>query len=531
MSDDIRMSFLSLTLHPEKLIIMLKKNIKGVTLTLLLFLASCSPKSEYTNALPKDASVVVAADLDAMAEKGCLKNEKGRHVSDKMKAALKSGLEGDAARLAERIIDDPKESGLSLTDKVYLFATPHASAFALLAKVGDEDKLEELMKVLRREQIATPLREESGCRWTQIGRAVCAFNGGTFLVMQHSKGDAESIKGTLFSLMRQKEGEGYAALPEFKELEAGGNDIAAVADLSVIPQEWTTPLRMGLSGDIRLQDIKYLVTLNFEKGRIEMNAKSLTRNATVLEFFESMNKITSPVKGNLLDAYPGGTMFWMGGNLHGKTMYEVLCSNPAIGQFINNPLLPVDVKRIFSALEGDFAVGYTSVKEGGGLFYADVTDSDFLRTFEELRPLLALTGGQVKLYDTGENQYAIRIYDTAFWFGVKGNLFYVTNRRELAEEAGRTYGASLRNRPWADEAMKSRMFVAVNLGAMSEDASALRLLASLFGGNAMMLKAVLSECETLTFGIPEWSRGKMELIMKDKSVNVLELMVKGLETL
>ena len=51
---------------------MIKKLMRAVVLAGLMFLAACSPKTEYTHALPKDASVVVALDLDEMAQKSGL---------------------------------------------------------------------------------------------------------------------------------------------------------------------------------------------------------------------------------------------------------------------------------------------------------------------------------------------------------------------------------------------------------------------------------------------------------------------------
>ena len=232
---------------------MIKKLLKGSVVAVMLFLAACSPKSEYTNAIPKNASVVVSMELDEMAKKAGFEGESGESVSRKLKALLKGGLQGDAARLAERIIDQPSESGISFDDKAYLFATPHAGAWGILVKVDDEGKLESLFKVLEKESLALPLREESGCRWTQIGGVLCAFNNGTLLFLQPSKGDAQGMKGTLLSLMRQKEEDGFSALPEFDKVEAEGNDIASVFNLSAVPYEWTTPLRMGVSGDIHLR--------------------------------------------------------------------------------------------------------------------------------------------------------------------------------------------------------------------------------------------------------------------------------------
>ena len=124
---------------------MMKKLMRAVAFAGLMFLVACSPKTEYTHALPKDASVVVALDLDEMAQKSGLASTEGQTVVNKLKGFLKGGLQGDAAQLAERIIDNPSESGLALEEKVYMFATPHAQAYAILAKVADESKIESML--------------------------------------------------------------------------------------------------------------------------------------------------------------------------------------------------------------------------------------------------------------------------------------------------------------------------------------------------------------------------------------------------
>lgn len=495
----------------------IKNILKAGCMATLLFLAACSPKTEYTHALPKNASMVVAMDMDGMADKAGLKGAEGDAVVNKLKALMKGGLQGEAAKLAERIIEQPSESGLSFEEKVYLFATPHAEALAILAKVNDEGKLEALLEVLEKESIATPLREESGCRWTQVGGALCAFNNGTFLLLQPSKGDASGMKGTLLSLMRQKEGEGFSSLPEYTKVEAEGNDIASVMNLSAIPYEWTTPLRMGLSANIRLEDIKYFVSANFEPGKVVVASESLIQNPMIQGFFDAMDKVMQPIAGKYLDYYEGKTMVWMGGNIQGKELYKMLCQNPTIKQVLDNPILPVDVEYIFSSIEGDFALGCDHLATGNYLLYADVTHSDFLKTFEDLRPLLALTGGQIVLDNVGPNEYLMRTLYGNFWFGVKGNRLYVTTNRTWAEEVGRTYGASLARKPWANEVKENRLFLSAQLAGMHQ------------AFREVPVKMLLKQCDYVTVGMSDWRHGKAELALKDKEANLLQILVSMLE--
>lgn len=502
--------------------VMIKKLFKLSLVSVLLALAACSPQTEYTHAIPKNASVVMGMELDEMATKAGLNGATGEKVVAKLKTLVKGGLQGDAAQLAERIIEHPAESGLSFDDKVYLFATPHTEAIAVLAKVTDEGKVETLLEAFEKESLATPLREESGCRWTQMGGALCAFNNGTFLLLQPSRGDAAGMKGTLLSLMRQEQGEGFSALPEFAKVKAEGNDMVSVINLSAVPYEWTTPLRMGLSSNLRLEDIKYFVAANFEQGRVVVNSESLIQNPMVLSFFDAMDKVMQPIGGKYLDFYPGNTLLWAGGNIQGKTLYQMLCQNPTIKQALDNPLLPVDVEYIFSSIEGDFSIGFDNQNY---LLYADVTNSGFLKTFEDLRPLLALTGGQITLDNVGKDEYLMRTYYGNFWFGVKNNRLYVTNNGTWAEEAGRTYGASLAVKPWASEVKDNRLLALLNMAEMANMRITLTGNASVDGA----IQLVKSQCNYLNASMTDWRHGKAELVLKDKDMNLLQWLVGILE--
>ena len=506
---------------------MIKKLIHATFVVFLMLLVACSPKSEYTDALPKNASVVMALELDEMAKKAGLNGPEGTKVISKLKNLVKGGLQGDAAQLAERIINQPSESGISFEEKVYLFATPHAEALAILAKVSDARKIESLLRMLEKESIATPVREESGCSWTQVGSALCAFNKGTFLLIQPSKGEASSMKGTLLSLMRQKEGEGFASLPEFSKVEDKGNDIASILNLSALPYEMTTPLRMGLSADIRLEDIRYFVSGNFEQGKVVFQSESLIQNPKIQGFFDTMDRVFQPIQGKFLDFYQGNTAIWAGGNIQGNELYQMLIQNPTIKQVLDNPILPVDIERIFSSVKGDFTVGVSTGYTQQFMLYAEVSNGDFLKTFEDLRPLLAMTGGQITLDHVNENEYLMRTYQGYYWFGVKNHYLYVTNNRLWAEEAGRTFGASMGVKVWSKEVLDNRFFTSANLQVLSNS----RI--SLMGNKQMdtLLKVILSQCDYINLSMSDWRHGKAELALKEKNQNLLQIIVKLLENL
>ena len=75
----------------------------------------------------------------------------------------------------------------------------------------------------------------------------------------------------------------------------------------------------------------------------------------------------------------------------------------------------------------------------------------------------------MQLNSTGKDQYEFRMYRQSIWFGVKDNLLYISNNERLADEAGRRYGVSLQNTPWAGEVVKNRFFMAFNAAQLVKD--------------------------------------------------------------
>ena len=209
----------------------------------MAFLASCSESSEYTNAIPKDAAMVGSLDFKSMAQKSGINGKEGESVVTKLTDVLKSGLEGEAYATAEKIVKNPAETGLSLTDRVYLFVTSNSNTFAVVAKVSSESKVRSLMQSLKEQGLCSDLKSESGCTWTILGNGLCAYNNGTFLLVGTLYGNPEGMKDTLLAWMRQDTANSYASTSDFAKLRDAKGDINIVANMSVLPREATMQMR------------------------------------------------------------------------------------------------------------------------------------------------------------------------------------------------------------------------------------------------------------------------------------------------
>lgn len=511
----------------------MRKTIWGFALLVVMaLLASCSESSEYTNAIPKDAAMVVSLDFKSMAQKSGINGKEGESVVTKLTEVLKSGLEGEAYATAEKIVKNPAETGLSLTDKVYLFITPNSNTFAVVAKVLSEGKVKSLMQSLKEQQLCSDLKSESGCTWTTVGNGLCVYNNGTFLLVGTLDSDPEGMKGTVLAWMRQDAANSYASTSDFAKLRDTKGEINVVANMSVLPREATMQMRMGMPADLKLEDIKCLLTTTFEKGKIVVDFESLIENKELIALYERQTQTSTPLKGTYMEYFPANTLLWASGNFNGEAVYNLLCENPTIKQSLDNPMLPIDLKTIFSAIHGDIAIGFSSLVTNDLLVYADVTNKEFLKAFEELRPLLALSGGQMKLNSTGTDQYEFRMYNQSIWFGVKDKMFYLSNNEQMADEAGRRYGVSLQNTTWTSEVTKNRSFMAFNTVELLNELNAAPYLSRMLGQEAVVImKNVFGPCEYIDVMAPDWKNGQMNIVMKDKDTNVLQLIVRALENL
>lgn len=235
---------------------------------LALSLAACNDGADYINALPKDAAIVVSADLKSMAQKSGLTEGKGEQTVKRITDIIKSGFDG-SDKLIEEIVATPDKSGLKLTDKVYFFMEEKATAAGMLARVSKQGNLENLFEALAKNGVCNALKESGGCQYTAVGNVLAAFNDKAFIIVADPNGGrAEDMVHTAQMLLRQKKGEGFAASDDFKKIEESHADIVSFFSADILPVEYTSLAMMGMTSDIDLARVKGLAEISFEKERL-----------------------------------------------------------------------------------------------------------------------------------------------------------------------------------------------------------------------------------------------------------------------
>lgn len=499
------------------------------TICALFFIAitfcmvSCSSNDEYMNVIPMKSAIVVSIDLKEMAQKGDLLGKTGEAFQSKISDFIKAGLTGKAYKLAEEIINDPSKSGLSFDDKMYFFSSSGMNVTGFVAKVDDDGDIEELLESLKDNNICSDIREDNDVKWTKIGNALCAFKNDTFLLLMQKSGVPEELKDALLTLMSQKKEDSFNSSKECEKLLKSKGDISAVINSSALPDYIAMQLRIGMPADMKLEEIRYLLSASFDTGKIVVNAESIINSKNINNAFDDNQRAFAPIDKELLYYYPSNTVFWSAANVDGKILYEILCKNNSIKHTLCNPLLPLNIKQLFYSIKGNISVGFTDVDNI--MAYARVYDNSFIGSVEFLRPLAAMSGGAVVLNKLSNDDYEFHMDDTNLWFGVKNNILYITNNGVNAQSATKKSFSSLADASWVSDINHNRLFAVMSIKKLVESNSTRPY------SPISVIAPFLSFCDYIDLSAPNWKLGRLNIVMKDKRSNALQVLLREFQNL
>lgn len=440
-------------------------------LSVLVGFSSCKKGEDYTNAIPQDAAVVLRVDLKSIATKSGLQTEAGQQAVKKIAAALKNDMQG-TAQLIDKITEDPDECGLKLTDDVFLFIESGAVNGGLVARVSSSRKLASLIKEMNKEGLPAELRKEGGCSYAVMGPGIVAFTDKACVALVNLHGDdGSTLVHTAQMMLRQKQAESFSASPDFKELMAADGDMALIVSAAMLPSEISSLMTIGMPSDISLSAVKGMATVKFEQGMVVVDGKDLTTDKTILALRQKLQSTAKPVKGSFMGRFNANTFLWGCTGIDGKACFEMIKENPTLNQFLSSSMIPVDFEAIFSALQGDIFFAKPDMNNDAFIVLSEINDETFLKTFEDLKPILAMTGGRMVLLNDGEKGYCFRATDDSMigvdelYFGVKDGCFYLTTDRSLVDF--RAKGLSVADTSWGKQARTNRGAFGVNLSQTS----------------------------------------------------------------
>lgn len=508
------------------------KNMKNyfrlsILLVAVLLLGSCSKDKEYTRVIPSDAPAVMSVDVASIIKKSGLIDDK-ELAAKNISAALKN-------EKLSKLVQNPSDAGLSITDKIYFFLTTDQTPI-LLFKVSDKDKLKEAFKLMQQESLCDEVEDASSYSQTTLhGYGICAFDNNSLIVMKTSNPHSLPVKEAVGKMMGQDFKNSINQNKGFKMMAEKKSDIGVFASCASMPQLNTNAAMLGLPQDADLRSLMVLAQVNFEDGKITADCEYYTENEDLKAQLKKQSEIGAKVKNVFLKDMPASSLAYLSTSLKGDKLYEMLLNTSEFKDMVRDSRLTpgLNFQKSISAFNGDIAVAVTNINEIGipsVLAYAEVTDPAavgamyaFKKDFDEMG---------MNVSTVGNNEYLVRsvMLPTPIHFGVKGKTLFLTNDEACYQNVCKATTTSLESSRY--QSIKESTFGyfvldmenVVKLGVVNNSFAVL-------GSQGMIAKSILDKFSYVEAYHKDEQKSVVNIYLKNKNENVLKQVVAQLRLL
>lgn len=508
---------------------MVKKMISRLSvLALIVIMAACSKQAEYTNVIPADASAIASINLKSLADKSGLKDKENEAAKQKMIEALKSGTTAATFQQLEKVLNNPKETGIDVDAPVYAFTATSFPYAALVAKVVDIDKLHASLDIMINEQICQPIEEAEGYSYTLMpNQNIFAFNETTAMLVQvNSRSQMENTQKAIVELMKQTPEKSIASNAGFQKMQKQKGDINFFASLAALPQVYARQLNMGLTGsNIELKDVMALGNLSFEKGKIALQMEYYTENEDVKAMLKKQENAMTKLNGTFLKYFPASTIAFMNIGANGEALYNLLQENEEFRNTVSISKAE-EVKALFASFSGDISLGLINITMGQNpafVAYADVKNGNALKALYENKKSLKLRRGE-DIVQLGADDYVYRSRELNVFFGFKNNQMYATNNELLYKEIDKAVDKSIKDTGYVSGMKGKNFFFVINMDAILE-LPIVKMMVGFGGEEYQTYFNLASQISYFEFSSVSDGVTEADLVLKNKDVNSLKQIV------
>ena len=440
---------------------------------------------------------------------------------------MKSGMTASTFQQLEKILNNPKESGIDIDALIYVFTSPSFPYATIVGKVTDEDKLQASIEVMVKEQICQPIQEGDGYKFTILtGQNILAFNNSTAMLVSVAGSNLENTQKSISELMKQSAEKSILNNAGFQKMQKQKGDINVLASLDALPAPYAQQIKMGIANtNINGQDIKALGNLNFEKGKIAIQFEYYTENEEIKAMLKKQQKALIKLNTNLLKYFPSSTLAFLGVGANGEELYNLLQDNEEFRNYMS--LTKADeMKGLFSSFNGDIAIGLLNVNLMKNtptiLAYADVKNGNALKALYDNQKSFLKKGEEIR--KLGENEYVLQTKEMNLFFGLKDKLLYATNDEITYKSRGKAEEKSIKDTGYASDIKGKNFFFVINAEAILE--LPIVKMAVGFGGEEYQTYYQLaSQISYLEISNVNDDVTEIDLILKNKETNALKQIV------
>ncbi|MBO4826934.1 MAG: DUF4836 family protein [Prevotella sp.] len=442
---------------------MKKKNIiLSILLTLLLMLATACSDGDYLNAIPEGSTALLSIDM-AKAQ-----DENG---ADKQR--LLSQLLG---------VDNPKDCGIDLDAKLYLFESPDGS-LGMAAKVSSADRLASMFNNMAGRSIATKVTEKRGFQFSVLRDSwVAGFSSKSLLVMGPVVGNAQAAMiQQVANYLSQDEEQGIKGTPMFEKLDSIGSSIAMVAQAQALPEKFVAPFTLGAPKDADASQVLIAAKLSVAEGCLRINGETFSFNKRIDAALKEAAQVFRPIQGDYAESMGASSVMGVFMNVEGGGFLKLLQQNKGLMALLTGINAAIDMDNILRSVDGDMAITVPVFGEKFDItMAAKLAKTDFLKDVDYWKRSCPKGG---RIVDTGTNRYCYTDGQTTFHFGVSADRqFFAGSTAEIAAAA---IGKSAQPLPEVvrQQISGKRMAAVVSLSGIDNEVaqSVVQLLEPLFG--------------------------------------------------
>ena len=406
-----------------------------VILALIFMLSACTNNEKnYTTVIPKDATLVVKANMKNLVEKSDLSNSP---IIAMAKQSLGVLMGKDAKKHVEDIMNDPSLTGLNFDLPVYLFQTKN-NYTGLSICVDDESLLDEFLNALSGQNICTKVKERDGLKCCKLLDDInVAYDDNTLLLLVRveDKGisSTQNDGAVIQQLFDYNEDNSFIMSENAKKMnDMNCEDFQIYSNLAAIPSQYIEDYKSLLPAGVNYSDVNVIFGVDFLKGSVSVKTLLCGNNAKAQKIIDDGYDSFKPIQGTYLSNIPKNNKTWICFGSNGKKGLEQIKKFPAVKEMLTALNLGIDADNIIRAIDGDVLLlssksadkseTYDDVlKEADFSLVANLKNSDFMKDMDYWMESSKEYGVNIVPF---KDQYKLRIEDKDYYMDVKKNNLY-----------------------------------------------------------------------------------------------------------
>lgn len=409
---------------------------------MLLLMVSCN-KNDYRSSVPRESSWVLSVNMSSVEKKIQKENEFiQNYLSQQMLWPA----------CVSKLIFNPGTGGLSGDVPLIFFSEKGIGTIMCLSEVKDNEELE---KYLKGNDCSMTLKQEKNFMWAYDGKSnYCAYTGDRALFFRAS--DIE---------------EGMEQAARLLNLEKDKSILADTIAAPLLRAEddmtlYAVPSRMFAEGNYRflsdllpqgfdIASLYEICRLNIGKGRIHVLSDFSSSDTKTRGILREYAGVLKPASGDLLHYIPENTQSIVSLGINSEKLYDLITHWGGIVEGMNEMF--GDARGMITSLTGDVLIASSvngSSPAGSFVLWAKVKSyalpNALIRT--------ASTFGALRNY----GDYYGLSYGDDYYFGMKGNNFFITNDRSFASVPVAGYEPSAAAAPYASVFRDSPLSMIMN---------------------------------------------------------------------